>query len=110
MQHERVCVRAKLVDDEWDAMSHQPRNEMHVARQAIQLCDDGALMMKASHCEGSGQLWPALQRVRTFAGFDLHELPDDLQPLGRRKLCDSLALGHMGKMTLMRAAIFVRGF
>ena len=37
MQHERVRVGPKLGDDERHLVRHQPRNERHVALQAIEL-------------------------------------------------------------------------
>jgi hypothetical protein len=70
MQHERVCVGAKLGDDERHLVSHRSRNEMHVTRQPIELGDDDRAPPLAGLGERGRELRPTLQGIHALAGFD----------------------------------------
>jgi hypothetical protein len=70
-------------------MRHQPRDEVHVAAQPIELGDQHRALRLASLRQRSGQLRPPIERVGTLTRFDLDMLGDDLDPLGLRKALNS---------------------
>ncbi|SDB58638.1 hypothetical protein SAMN02982931_04713 [Bauldia litoralis] len=77
MQHERICIRTKFGDDEWNALRHESGNEGDVTGETIKLRDDDRTLGRFADCEGGCQLWSPVQGVRPFAGFDLGELGDE---------------------------------
>jgi hypothetical protein len=93
VQHERIGIGTKLSSHEWDAMRHRPADEMDVARETVKLCDQNRTLCLAGLCQRRSQLWPAIERVGTLAGFDLDMLGDDLNPLGFCEALDSRSLG-----------------
>jgi hypothetical protein len=78
VQHEGVGVGAELGYDEGNLVRHQAADEMHVARQTIQLRNNDRTLEAASISQGGGELRATIQRVGAFAGFDLDKLGDDL--------------------------------
>lgn len=99
MEHERVDLGAEFGDDEIDLAGHQARNERDVSAQAIELGDDDRTAESLRSIERRCKLWPAIERLRALAGFDLGHFGRDLQPLGfgepgdRRALCFEAVAG-----------------
>src|SRR3954453_15889889 len=79
-------------DHEWHALAHQPGDEVHVAREPVELGHDNRPLQPAGPCQRRGELRPALQRVRALAGFDLDEFGVDLVALAATEAGDGLAL------------------
>ncbi len=84
MQQERLDVRAEIGDQERRLVRHEAADEMHVAREPVELCyGDGArLPVAAGASQGGGELRTAVERVGTLASLDLSELGGDLETLG----------------------------
>ena len=82
VQHERIGIGTELGDDERNPLRHQPGNEGHIARQAIELRHDDRAFGLAGQGEGGCQLRPAVEGIRALAGLDLGELLDDGNALG----------------------------
>ena len=74
MQHERINVAAELRDDEGHALSHQARDEVHIAAQTIQLGHGDMSAKLLGLTKGSGELWALVKRAATLAGLDLDKL------------------------------------
>jgi len=86
MKHERINVTAQLGDDEGRLMSHQARDEMHVAGQSIQLGhDDRGLVVFLGDLQRRCELWPAIQCVGALAGLYLRECLDHVEAFDLRK-------------------------
>jgi hypothetical protein len=85
MQDERVHICSKLGNKEWNAVSHQARDEVNVATEPVQLgyCDGALLPPRV--IKGSGKLGPAVQGIRTLACLDLNEDPGQLEALRGRE-------------------------
>ena len=97
VQHERVGIGAQLGDHERHLVRHQAGDEMHIARQPVELRDgDGALAL-ARLGERRDELWPAIQGVRALAGLDLGELGGDGEALGLGERGDGRALRLQAK-------------
>ncbi|SDB58774.1 hypothetical protein SAMN02982931_04733 [Bauldia litoralis] len=77
MQHERICIRAKLGDNEGHTLRHESCNESDITGETIKLRDNNRALGRFAGCEGGCQLWSPVQGVRPFAGFDLGELGDE---------------------------------
>jgi hypothetical protein len=93
VQHERVCIRTKLGNDEWDPLSHQPGDEGNVAGEAIELGDDDRAFAGLAGCQRRSELWSPFQGVGALAGLDLRELGDQRVALGLGEPGDCCALG-----------------
>jgi hypothetical protein len=85
MQHERICVGAKLCDDERHALRHQPGNEGYVARKTIELGNQDRALLLAGSGQRCGELRPSIEGVCTFARFDLGESPASVMPSASAK-------------------------
>ena len=81
MQDEWVNVSAKLGDDELHALSHEPRDEMNVTAEAIELGHHDWAFATPRLREGCGELRPAIESISALAGLDLLELADNLETL-----------------------------
>jgi len=94
VQRERVRVR-HLGDDKRDTVRHQTRNEMHVARQSVELCDGdlACLAMSARLGQRDGEFRAAVERVASLARCVLFELSDDLEARAMGKSGEGGALG-----------------
>uniref|UniRef100_E6PBZ4 Uncharacterized protein n=1 Tax=mine drainage metagenome TaxID=410659 RepID=E6PBZ4_9ZZZZ len=66
MQHHRIIVR-RIHARECDALLDEARNEVNVARQAIELSDNQHAAQAARFRKRFGKLGA----IRAFAGFDL---------------------------------------
>jgi hypothetical protein len=77
-----ICVRSKLGNDEWHTLRHQAGNEGHVAGKAIELGHQDRTFLFARSGQRCGELWPSIESVCPFAGFDLGELANDRDALG----------------------------
>jgi NADH dehydrogenase len=51
------------------------------AKTSILLLEGGKRILPSYASEGSGELRPAVERIRTLSGLDLDMLGDDLDPL-----------------------------
>jgi len=76
------------------------RLEMNAtSRRSIELGDDDRAAESLRSIERRCKLWPAIERLRALAGFDLGHFGRDLQPLGlgepgdRRALCFEAVAG-----------------
>ena len=92
VKHERVSIGSKLGYDERHPLRHQPRNEGHVPRQAIELRHDHGSLVPASLLERLSQLWTAIEGISPLSGLDLDMLGDDLEAIGLGEARDRLAL------------------
>ena len=92
VQDERIDVRPQFGDEEGHAMRHQAGNEMHVARETIELGDRDRAAQRPRLGERRRQLRPTIERVASLAGLDLDELGHDLEPLIAREPRQRLAL------------------
>jgi hypothetical protein len=61
VKHEWINARAELHDDKWNLVSHQTRNEMHVAAQPIELCDGDGAFLAAGLFQCGSELRPAVE-------------------------------------------------
>jgi hypothetical protein len=81
VQYERIDVRAEVRDHEWNAMRHEAGNEMDITRQPVKLRYGD----RASQCPCLGercrQLGSPIERIASFAGLDLDEFGDEVEPL-----------------------------
>src|SRR5580658_10055582 len=73
-------------------MRHQAGNEMHIARETVELCDRNRTAQLTRLGERRRQLWPTIERVASLAGFDFDECGDDFKPFIVRKPRQRLAL------------------
>ncbi len=62
-------------------MRHKTADEGDIAGKAIEFRDHHRASRLTGASEGSGQLRPAVERIRTLSGLDLDMLGDDLDPL-----------------------------
>ena len=86
MKDERVNIRPKLRDQERNAVRHQPGDEMHVAGQPVELCDDERAPLAPRLSENCCKLRSAFQGVGALPRLDLDEDPQNLKALlGRKK-------------------------
>jgi len=93
MQHERVGVGAKLCHEERDTLRHQAGNEMHVARETIELCDShGAFAVTACLRERGGELGAAVKSIAALSALDLDIFGDDFKSFALGKTGERLAL------------------
>ena len=94
MQQERLDVRAEIGDQERRLVRHEAADEMHIAREPVELCyGDGArLPVAAGASQGGGELRAAVERVGALARLDLDMLGDDLEALGGGEPGDGSAL------------------
>jgi hypothetical protein len=94
MQHERVGIGSEFGDDERRPVLHQAADEMHVARQPIELGDDNraTLVELPGRLERGGKLGPAVERVGTFASLNLGKALDNAETLLGGKPGNGLAL------------------
>ena len=92
MKHERIGVGAEFGNDEGDLVRHQSADEVHVARQTIQLRNDHRALEAASISNSRGELGAAIQSIRSLAGFDLDIFGDNLEILGCGEPGERLAL------------------
>ena len=97
VQHEWISVRAELSHDEGHTLGHQAGNEGHVARQAIELGDKHRTLRLARCGQRCGKLWPSVERISTFAGFDLGELGEQGDAFRLGKACDGGSLGFQAE-------------
>ena len=67
MQHERVDVTAELRYNERHSLTHKARNEMHIARQAIQPGHHDVGTELLGFTKGCRELWALLQGIRAFS-------------------------------------------
>ena len=74
VQHERIGIGAEFGDDERHALGHQAGNEGHVARKPVELGHQDRTLRLARCGQRCGELWPSIERIGAFAGFDLGEL------------------------------------
>src|SRR3984957_5605929 len=79
VQDEGIDVRPQFSDDEGHTMRHQTGNEMHVAREAIELGDHDRASHRPRFGERRRQLRPAVERVASLASFDLDEFGHDIE-------------------------------
>ena len=86
-------IAAQLGDNEWHPMRHQPRDEMNIAAQPVELCDQHRAFSLAGLGQGCRQLGPPIERVRPLAGLDLDMLADEFNPFGFSEALDSGFLG-----------------
>ena len=84
MQQERRHVWPEFGDQERDALRHQPRDEVHVAAEPVELGDRDrrAPALAAGLGERVTEFRAPLERVSALARFDLDMLGDDLEALG----------------------------
>ncbi len=92
VQHERVCIGAKLGHDEGDALGHQARYERYVSREAAEFGHHHSRLGLAGLSKCLGQLGATLQRIRTLPRLDFHILGHNLAPLGRSEPGNGFAL------------------
>jgi hypothetical protein len=78
MEHKRVRVGAELGDDEQQPLRHQPRNEMHVSGEPIEIRDDNGTVRLASVNEGVAELWTAVERVGALSDLGLNKLAHEI--------------------------------
>src|SRR5271169_3370798 len=93
MQHERVRVGAELGNDERHPLRHQPRNEMHVSGEAIELRNYDRTFRLASLRKRAAELGTTVESVGALAGFDLDMLAYEIDPFGLGEALDSGLLG-----------------
>ena len=75
-------------------MRHQAADEMHVARQPVELCNyDGCPALPAGFGQCGGELRRPVESIGALPRLDLGELRDDLEPLGLSEAGDGCALG-----------------
>jgi hypothetical protein len=60
-------------------LRHQAGDVVNITAQPIELSHDDRRLMLLRQCEGSGQLWALVERVRTFAGLNLLEGLDQVK-------------------------------
>ena len=86
--------RPKLGDEEWDALRHQARNEVDVARESVELGDHDRRSLATPFGLGERrlELRAAFERVRSLASLDLDVLGNDFEPLGLGEAGDRGAL------------------
>lgn len=82
VQHEGVRVGAQLGDDERHTLRHQPRDERHIAREAIELRRHHGGLRPLRLRQRIAQHRSAIERIGPLAGFDLGQLADQFQGLG----------------------------
>jgi hypothetical protein len=85
MQNKRVDVRTKFRNEEGNPMSHEPGNEVDIARQAVELGDRDWAALRPRLCERRRQLRSTIERIAPFACFDLDELGGNVEALARRE-------------------------
>jgi hypothetical protein len=106
MQHEWVRVGAELGDDERHSLRHQPRNEMYVAGEAIELGDNDRTFRLAGLRKRAAELWTAVKSVGALSGLDLNMLADELDRFG---LGEALNGGFLGLDPQSALALSGRG-
>jgi len=100
VQHKWVGVGAEFGDDERHPLRHKPRNEMHVAGEAIELRNDDGTFRFASPGERAAEFWTAVESVGAFASLDFDMLPDEIDPFGFSEALDGGFLGLDPQSTL----------
>jgi hypothetical protein len=88
-KHERVNVRAKLRHQEGHLVGHEA---MYVAAETVELRDPHVTPELPCRRQRGLELRPAVKRIGAFAGFHLHELPRDREPLGLSEVGECLSL------------------
>src|SRR4030081_3920743 len=82
----------ELCHNERHSLAHEARNEMYIARQAIQFGHHNVSPELFGLTKGGGELWTFFEGVGTFARLDLNKLASDLHAFISGKLSDSVAL------------------
>jgi hypothetical protein len=117
MQNEGIDVRPEFRNEERDAMRHQAGNEMHVARETVELGDRDRATQRARLGERRRQLGPTIERVASLARLDFNKLGGDFKPLVAREPFNASRCASMPKpdrlcwlvLTLMYATIGFMG-
>src|SRR4051812_38743232 len=92
VEHEGIGVAAEFSDNERHPLCHQPCHKCHITRQAVRLRDQDATLPCFCGSKRGCQLWPAIERIRAFAGLGLHEFSDDGELFGFGEALDRCAL------------------
>ena len=83
----------ELGDDEGHPLRHQPGDEGHVTREAIELGDDDGTLAATRDGKGFGQLWAPVERVGALAALCLDKLGCEFEAFSLRKALDGISLG-----------------
>jgi hypothetical protein len=92
VQHERRHPRTQLSHEKRNPLRHEAGDEVDVTAQPIELGDDDSAGELLCLHERLLEHRPPVERISTLAGLDLLMLGHHLEPIGRRKARDQLAL------------------